>query len=1351
MKHAGHILFFLLCLAFVPLRAEPDIMFRRWDVADGMSDNQIRYLSVLRDGRVAVRTSSILNIFNGATFEHFYHDRRRVYRWSYNRNQIFKDYCDREGRIWMKSPGYLLLFDLNANRFIYDIGGELRKMGVGERLKNLFVDDSGNYWFLTEGGTFSFYDVSASVLEMVEDSASAARHGMPCELAQYGDLYYIVYTDGLIRLWNRTLKRFVDEDRSFVGKISDATDRLKVLADGEGNIWLMYNQAVCVYIRREQRWKELLDIDGMSNFFTCMDMDADGNVWVGSSWSGLRRIDRRTHRVQTISGLPLSDGNVLRNDVQCILADNNHGVWVGTLWEGLCYYNPAMYKFRLVQTMKKETLVTNEVVRCLLEDEDGTILVGTGLNGLMRYNPRTGEMSRAFSGIVGDASLCLCLYRDREKRLWLGTYLDGFYCIDGKNVRIYNRNNADRNLFPDQNISRAVYESPDGRFWVSVSNKGVGELDLHTGKITLLRERHPEIAFHMRDYGFYPTNDSVFAVYGENGIYYYNRYTDEVFVPETDAPDSPKFMGPQVSYNCVFRDSRSLEWFGTNMGIRIWDEKRRKAYTLTAGNGLANNNISSIVEDDEGVYWVSTVCNVSRVSLEEISGGYRFRVVNFDADDGVQKGRLYENAGLKSRGGEIYFGGHHGINVFEPSEMHYNRLQGKPVFTAFRVFNTLLKEGVEYGGRIIMDRPVDRTGEIRLKYDENFISVDFSGMNYVNGSRSYYRYKLENFEDEWNEIRTGGIGTASYTGLRPGKYRLVVYAGNSDGMWGEQPAELDIVIAPPFWNTWPAYLAYALLAAIFVWLAVRSYRKKRMRKRMEREMLERERQKEELNQMKFRFFTNISHEFRTPLTLIMTPLGILIREVQGPLKERLEQIYRHAASLLELVNQLLDFRKLEMGGESLHLERSDLMEFVKYVASEFKELAETRSIDFRVIGEPSQIPMWFDESKMQKILNNLYSNAFKFTPDGGRILTEIGKEIKDGKPYATIEVADTGCGISEKDIDTIFNRFYRSDPASGIEGSGIGLHMVKEYVKLHEGNVEVRSKLGEGTSFIIRIPADLGEEEQEETAVPGSSPSGMSAKTGGRKTLLVVEDNAEFRHFLAEQLRVHYDVLEAGNGAEGERTAIEKSPDLIVSDMMMPVMDGLEMCSHIKNNIQTSHIPVILLTARISDEARIESYKAGADSYISKPFNFEILLTRIQMLLEQQEKRREIFHREIEISPASITITSLDEEFVKKSVRLVEDHMDDPQFSVNYLCENLGMSRSQLYRKFESITGQTPNDFIRSVRLKHAAQLLRSGNSSISEISDRVGFNSIKYFNKYFKEEFGVTPTQYRAGENGAE
>ena len=1350
MKNTKRTSIITLVLLLSIFKVYSQYMFRHWDVVDGMSDNQIRYFTMAPDGRMVIRTASILNIYNGATFEHFYHDRRKIYKWDFNRNQIFKDYHDAYGRIWMKSPGYLLLFDLNTNQFIYDIDSELRRMGVSGKLKNLFIDESKNYWFLTEDNTFYFFDISAGELQIIEKGNSdfTYRHGIPYELAQYKNTYYIVYSSGLIRRWAKTLRDYTGQDTFFVGRISEATDRLKIQSTSDGNLWLMYNQAVCYRDKTDKGWQEISTIKGMSNFFTCMDLDKQGNAWVGSSWSGLRKIENSTHRIETMPGLKLGDGSVLSNDIQCIFADNNGGIWVGTLWQGICYYNPSMYKFKLIQTVQNKTMITNESVRCLLEDEDGTILIGTTAYGLMRYSPSTGEVSRAFKDILS-GDLCLTLYRDSKKRLWVGTYLNGFCCIDGKNVRYYNKQLVNTELFPEQNISRAVYEDPDGRYWVSVSNEGVGELDTSTGKIRLLRDKHPKISFHKRDYGFYPVSNSTFAVFGENGIYYYDTHKDKIFVPEIDDPDNPKFMGPQVSYNCVYKDSHSLEWFGTDIGIRVWDEQKKKAHTITTETGLANNSISSIIEDDSGIYWVSTVSGISRIELKETSEGYDFLIVNFSSEDGLQGGKFYENSSLKTRDGELYFGGHHGINSFQPQKIYYNHVHNKPIFTAFRLFNSPVKEHTEYKGRVILEYPINNTREIHLKYNENFVTFEFAGLNYVNTLQTYYRYKLENFDPDWNEIKTNGLGVATYTGLHPGKYKLVVYTANNDRSWGEQAAEMTIVVSPPFLATVPAYIFYILIAGGVIYLFLKAYRKKKLKKQFEQEALKREQQKEELNQMKFRFFTNISHEFRTPLTLIMTPLGILIQQAENPMKDKLKSIYNHAGNLLELINQLLDFRKLEMGGESLKLHQADIVEFVRYIGSGFKELATNRSIKFSIESECPGMNIWFDDTKMQRILNNIYSNAFKFTPDGGLISTIVATEKKDEKIFVRIEISDTGCGISEKDLNVIFDRFYQSEPIPGVTGSGIGLHMVKEYVSLHNGKIEVHSKIGVGTTFLIYIPSDLKGDDSE-SKIPAMSPD-VEEKVvySDRKTILIVEDNVEFRRFLVEQLIGQFNILEAGDGAEGEEVAIHKSPDLIISDMMMPKVDGLEMCVRIKNNIQTSHIPIILLTARISDEARIESYKAGADSYISKPFNYDILLTRINMLLEQQEKRKEIFHKEIEISPQNITITSLDEEFVEKALRLVEENMENPEFSVNNLCDDLGMSRSQLYRKFESITGLTPNDFIRSVRLKRAAQLLRGSSYNISEISDRVGFNSIKYFNKYFKEEFGFTPTQYRSNGSG--
>ncbi|KAA6326641.1 Sensor histidine kinase TodS [termite gut metagenome] len=387
---------------------------------------------------------------------------------------------------------------------------------------------------------------------------------------------------------------------------------------------------------------------------------------------------------------------------------------------------------------------------------------------------------------------------------------------------------------------------------------------------------------------------------------------------------------------------------------------------------------------------------------------------------------------------------------------------------------------------------------------------------------------------------------------------------------------------------------------------------------------------------------------------------------------------------------------------------------------------------------------FFDKDKIYKVLNNLYSNAFKFTPDHGDLFTSIVLAEENGVKFVKISVSDTGCGIPEKDIATIFDRFYQNDnKKSGLIGSGIGLHLVKEYVSLHNGKIEVSSRVNQGSTFMVYLPTNLVGEKSAENQ-PDNTDNEPVTTTNNRKKLLIVEDNEEFRHFLTEQLSGEFNTIEAGDGEEGETASLQHSPDLIISDLMMPKLDGLEMCEHLKTNIQTSHIPIILLTARTSDEAKIESYKAGADSYIGKPFNFDVLLTRINMLIEQQEKRKELFHKAIEVTPSSITTTSLDEELVRKALQIVEKNMDNTEYSVEELSSDIGLSRSRLYRKLESIAGLSPNEFIRSIRLKRAAQLLKDSQYNVSEIADRVGFNTIKYFNKYFKEEFGTTPTQFR-------
>jgi ligand-binding sensor domain-containing protein len=633
-------------------------LFRHIDIADGLSDNQIRCFVMHPDGRLIVSAVTSLNIYNGATFEYIYPDKTNHYSWDYNRflkeRYSYKEYYDSEGRLWSKSPDYLRLFDLQNNRCIYNIDSVLHTFGIERKIKNIFIDKSKNYWFLTDDNTFSFYDISEKRLKTIENGNDpfVRKYGVPYEMAQYKNLHWIVYSSGLMRCWDNGSEEFIIQDEFLTGKISEASNFFNIIPTSDGNLWIMYNHAVFFYDRTLQNWKTIATISGASNFFTCMDLDKEGNVWVGTSWSGLRRIDAKTHKVETVV-MQLENGGTMNNDIECVFVDDDNGLWVGTLWQGICYYNPNRHKFKLVRTKKMETPTTNESIRCFLEDEDGSILLGTLYDGVLRYNPATGEIQKAFAGIVPEG-LIITLYRDRKKRLWVGTFLNGFYCIEGENVRQYNYSTFPEHNFTNQNMSRAIYEDPNGRFWVSVANQGVGELFPETGKIAMLRDNHPKVVSHFKTFGIYPVDDYTFIAYGENGIYSYDSRKDSIFF--SDGTE----LNPNIIYYCIRKDSKGREWYGTEQGIKIIDRTQNRNYTINTANGLPNNNVYAIEEDNNGIFWVSTVNGITKI---ELSSDFEVSLVNFDSNDGLQSGKFFENSSLKTKDGSLFFGGYNGFNL----------------------------------------------------------------------------------------------------------------------------------------------------------------------------------------------------------------------------------------------------------------------------------------------------------------------------------------------------------------------------------------------------------------------------------------------------------------------------------------------------------------------------------------------------------------------------------------------------------------------------------------------------------------------------------------------------------------
>ena len=692
MRYLSSILVLLLSISSFAIN---QYKFRLIDIVDGLSDNQIRGLSITPDGRIAVRTASIMNIYNGTTFEYFHYDKKQKYVWNYNRPT--KEYYDNQGRIWMKELGYLLLLDLNTNKFNYNISEELATLGITKHLKNLFIDDSKNYWFLTEDNTFTFYDTTQSKLITIEDGQSdfTRLYGIPMELTQYKNLCWIVYSSGLIRCWDYTSHEFIFQETRFLNIIGDFTDRIYIHPDSVGNIWLMYNNAVYFHHRINRDWKEVATIKGISNFFTCMDMDNDGNVWVGTSKSGLRYIDGKTFEVTHLPGMRLINGGIQDNDIYTLFIDPNNGIWIGTLFQGLCYYHPSMQKFQLIQTINTGTQITNETIRCFLEEEDGTVLIGSG-DGLYRFYPESKKVERLFKEQIND--LCLSIRKDHSGRIWVGTYLGGFFCIEGKQIRQYLRSSINLEKDPNQNISRCIYEDTDGRFWASVTG-GVGQIDPVSGKMLyMLADKYPEIKDYTLIYHLYPINDETFAALGDKGIYYYNTKQDSLYIPGTDNPDFEQ----NIKYFGILKDTRGLEWFATEDGIRVWD--KTKLYKLTVTEGLPNNEISSLLEDDNGVIWASTLNGICKIAPIQSNDTYNFSIVNFGISDGLQWGKFYDHSALKTKDGTLYFGGAHGFNYFDPNKIIYNNSKNKPVLTAFRIFNSLIKEEEKYNGKIILKK-----------------------------------------------------------------------------------------------------------------------------------------------------------------------------------------------------------------------------------------------------------------------------------------------------------------------------------------------------------------------------------------------------------------------------------------------------------------------------------------------------------------------------------------------------------------------------------------------------------------------------------------------------------------------
>lgn len=1305
MKLQSLYLVIVLCLA-AHLTVNSQSVYRLVDTAIGLPDDEVKGFFYAPDGRLGIRTFSGISLFDGCAFRVFSPIGAKPYQMNYVAT-LPRIYVDAEQRVWSKEQGQLLVFDLKREAFEPHVDQVLANWGIHEPIRDFFVDETKEYWAITVTGKL-----------LHQGRKIALRTQGLRDICRQGDRVWMVYNDGYLVGVDARTYQVKSTTRLWVKPVL-ARDFVRLVQKGQ-QLWVMWDHGVASYLPKQNRWQQRYSND--HHTFTTLALSPDGRAFLGVRQLGLVTI-LPNGKLSLQSSFPIMGGERVADDIQSIAYDRGN-LLLGFYYKGMALYNANMQGFPFYAFSQ------------FLFDGLGFYRAACASGGnvslsfphqVLEFNPSQNTLHPLPGMGAGDDFIQS--FTDSRGRVWVGTFRKGIYLKDGDKVSHFIQENVP-NKDMDYNIVRDFAEDHQHQIWVCYHG-GVGRFDEKTKRIIPLQNKH------------FIGNTNI------NGIAFDRQHRLWA------ATNKGLIMNNQLKLKAVCKalaiDKQGCVWVGTSNGVYVFDTHRGKTYQYGKGEGMANEMIQDLVVDKLGDIWATTANGLCRFR-RTLSSEQPFALTMFDSQNKLGDARFLPRTAASMADGKLLFGSSTGFYIVDPIQVKDMEYTGHPVFISLLVNNQEVVAGKEYDGRVILPFALSTTKKIVLEHDENFITVHFSGLNFDMPHHTYYKYRLQGVNNDWIVISPqDGIGRANYTDLSPGTYKLEVYSAGLDKVWSKQSATLEIEVLAPLWATWWAKLLYLLVFIALIIFVVR-WKIEQNRKRMENEKYK------ELEEMKYRFFTNISHEFRTLLTLIITPIGsILKRTTDGETRHQLNDVSRNAGDLLQLVNQLLDFRKMEMNGEHLNLTSGNLNEFIQYTTMKFMPLAEQKNIRLAFEDKTEGLFMYFDKDKVGKILTNLLSNAFKFTKAGGSVCVSLEKCILDSRRCAHIIVADTGCGIPKEDQAHIFERFYRTEQDSSSQqiGSGIGLNMVYEYIQLHEGKVSLESEEGKGSRFIVNIPADLKREVQQEASEENriASPVMADVVDGAvgvqtfrkiEKTVLVVEDNEDFSHFLSQELgRIYNKVLTAKDGIEGAMMAEAENPDIIVSDVMMPRMNGTDMCRRIKENIETSHIPIILLTAWSTDEGRAAGYKAGADAYIAKPFDMEVLLARISNLLEKQEKRQRDFSHSISLDPKTVTDSSPDEDFLKEVIACIEKNIDNSEYTIDSLSTDVVMSRMSLYRKMKSLTGQTPADFIRTVRLKTAAKLLKEEKCTVSEACYRTGFASPQNFAKHFKEMFGVLPSQY--------
>ncbi|RAJ10673.1 signal transduction histidine kinase [Chitinophaga skermanii] len=1316
--HLVYILLFLF-LAEEKLGAQEKI-FNHLTVEQSLSQNTVLCVAQDKRGFMWLGTRYGLNRFDGyqiAVYKTIPSDSTSI-----SSNYINTILCDRDGKLWIGTTEGLSWFDAERNTF------HRAKMDTVEKVNISAIeeDEKGRLWVGTARGVFVKQGNSTFIPAKKISNIESFKVANILRLKANGKgQLWVATSQKLYVVSNNKGEQF--SETTFINNPTQPTTLSDqyvqaILHDRQGNTWVGTVNGLNKFDPATQTFQRYYASPGrlLSNNIRALMQDQTGKLWIGSQ-DGVNVMDVENGSMTAYANDVTNEKSLSGNSVHSVFEDRDGSVWVGTFYGGVNITHRSNTPFTIWQHNPQNGL-SSGVISSIVSD-DRFIWVGTEGGGLNSYNKATGKFTvyKYNANIPGSlrSNLVKNVYIDTDHHLWVGTHGGGLNLFDPAtqtfSYLFFNEKHKHAEIV-------AFLEDSQGRFWIG----GHPGLKVYKRTGTDLQslgyeEALKTLAYKNISYLLEDTQHNIW-IGALEGLYRFDHATQQLQAVPVNGRTN-------ANINCVFQDEQGQIYIGLyNEGLALYQPKEEKFIIYTTKHGLPNNNVLGILEDEAHTLWISTSNGLTRFTPATAS------FQTYTKSDRLAGNEFNYNAFYKAPNGEMFFGGTKGLTSFFPGKIERNTKASALVFTGLKVFNTPVNVDNEPS---ILSKDIGFTDAMELKANQNTFTIEFALLNFIHPDKNKYVYKLEGIHKDWTELQNPSV---TFINLPAGDYKLLVKSANNDGIWSK-PVTMRITILPPFYKTWYAYVLYALLLAAILFFVTRFF--------YMRALLQRDK---ELHEAKLNFFTNISHEIRTHLTLIMAPIEKLKKEHRqnNILQYHLDHVSNNVHRLLKLVTELMDFRKVETSHLKLQIGKHALIRFLENIYQSFEDLSLAKHIRLSFTYDQAT-DVYFDAGQLEKVMYNLLSNAFKFTPSGG----SIALQVEHKEDCVCIHVTDNGKGISARDLEKLFTNYFQAgDQPMQQQGYGLGLALSKSIVEQHKGKLTAVSTLAtdtqEGyTRFTITLQKGTQHLEgeaihtgQEEQGLQQLFEADITIDTAqaAKYTILITEDNTEVRELIAQTLS-HYTLIITTDGQEGWQAAIEQIPDLIISDVMMPGMDGFTLCNQLKSDERTNHIPVVLLTAKSSQNDQIVGLNKGADVYLTKPFSTDVLALTVKNQLTTREVMREKFSKEFVVGPQHIVIDHSDEQFLNKLISLIEEHMCDVEFGVGLLAEKMAMSQSVLYKKLKAVTDMSVNDFAKTIRLKKAAQLLALKTYSVFEVSVMVGFNDRKYFSKEFKKQFGYAPS----------